>query len=147
MATYHGTKGAVNFSTTDADGPGSANEVQCFHWTLTLRHDILDVTPYALAAGDNFKVKQGGMSDAVGTLEFYLDAASANNLESTLAFSDDDKDPTNLVLTTKVGVGSNGIEFTFKALITSLTTEVERQSTVRCTADFQSSDAIVLVYL
>jgi hypothetical protein len=144
MATYHGTTGSVNFG-TDVDGPGASNEAQCFQWSLTLRHDIADITPFS--PGNNFKTKLGGMSDAVGSIQFYLEASAATNLEATTAFSDDDKAPTTLTLKTKAAGGGNGKQFEFSALLANLNIDVERQSIVRCSADFQSSDAVTITNL
>lgn len=139
MATYLGTTGSVNFG-TDVDGPGSSNEAQCFQWSLTLRHDISDVTPFV--PGNNFKTKLGGMADAIGSIQFYLDASAATNIDATTAFSDDDKAPTTLTL--KTSSATDGKQFAFAALLSNLNIDVERQGIVRCSADFQSSDAVTI---
>lgn len=138
MATYLGTSGSVLFTTTS--GPGTNNEAQCYQWSLTMRHDVTDVTPFNPSS--NFKRFIGGMSDATGNIAFYLDLTAAANLKETTAFSGVDKAPATLVLKTKAS--GAGKSFTFGALLSNLTVDVERQSVIRCTADFESSGLITI---
>lgn len=150
MATYHGTTGSVLFTvnatpTPDtSDGIGVQNEAQCYQWSINLRHDVIDVTPFSPAS--NFKKFIGGMADATGTVNFYLDkstsASTAANLESSVAFSEADKAPSTLLLKTKSA--GNGKSFSFAALLSNLTVDVERQGVIRCTADFESSGLITM---
>jgi hypothetical protein len=147
MATYHGTSGSVLFTSaaTTTDGIGTDNEAQCYQWSLNLRHDVVDVTPFNPSS--NFKRFIGGMSDATGTVSFYLEgqaphATLPTNLEDVIAFSTADKAPNTLLLKTKAS--GSGKSFSFGALLSNLTVDVERQGVIRCTADFESSGLITI---
>lgn len=130
MAAITGTTGTMS-ATTGADFGDSGNIALIARWSMDIRRDVHDVTTFATSG--NGKAKLGGMYDATGTLEGFLDGTTPFAITAFAA----DKAPTAIVLT-----ASTGRTYSFSALVSNWNVSVTAAGVNAFTATFESSGDI-----